>query len=423
MNERLLQFIWQFQYFNKDNLACTDGQPLFIQYPGILNANQGPDFSEAKITIGTTKWIGNIELHVKASDWNHHLHQQDKNYSNIILHVIWENDVQILDNYKKPFATLELQPLVSGIMLHHYERLMNAQGFVACQKDLPVLSEMGWLAWKERLVAERLQRKASLILELLKESGNHWEEVFWWLLASNFGIKVNAQLFEQIAKTIPLNILARHKHQLIQIECLLFGQSGLLNTSFTEDYPILLQREYNFFAAKYALAPINKMPDFLRMRPANFPTVRLAQLAALIFQSNHLFSKILEVTSAAELYKMFDVTANDYWHYHYLFDEPADYKPKNLGRVMVENIIINTVVPVLFAYDLYHQQQKIKDKAIHFLQSLTAEANTITKAWKTFGVANKSAFDSQALLELKHEYCDKRHCLNCAVGNKLLKQS
>ncbi|MBG9377521.1 DUF2851 family protein [Panacibacter sp. DH6] len=423
MNERLLQFIWQFQYFNKDNLRCTDGRLLHIQHPGIPNTNQGPDFSAGSIMIDNIKWVGNIELHIKASDWYSHQHQHDKNYSNIILHVVWQNDVPLTGDSKRPVATLELEPLVPVMMLHYYERLMHAQGFVPCRKELPLLSAIGWLGWKERLVAERLQRKAAVVLDLFKESGNHWEEVFWWLLAGNFGVKVNAQLFEQVAKSIPLNILAKHKNQLIQIECLLFGQSGLLNGSFLEDYPNLLQREYTFLAAKYALTPVNKAPDFLRMRPANFPTVRLAQLAALVYTSSHLFSKILEVTSVTELYSLFNTTANDYWHYHYTFDEPTTYKPKNLGKAMMSNLIINTIVPVMFAYGLYHKKQEVKETAIGFLQALPAETNSILHEWKTLGVSNTTAFDSQALLELKHEYCDGRHCLRCAVGNRLLKQA
>ncbi|QEC66454.1 DUF2851 family protein [Panacibacter ginsenosidivorans] len=421
MNERLLQFIWQFQYYNKTQLTVVDGTPLTIIYQGKLNSNQGPDFSEAKIKIGNTIWAGNIEIHVRSSDWNMHNHNADANYSNIILHVVWINDLQLTDKNGEPVPTLELRPLVSKIMLQHYDQLMQSKGFVPCENHLPLLSEMGWLAWKERLVAERLQRKTGTVLKFLQQANNHWEKVFWWMLAKNFGMKVNATAFEQMAKSIPINVLAKHKYQLNQLEALFLGQSLLLNGDFKEDYPKMLQREYKFLSAKYQLKSINKEPDFLRMRPANFPTVRLVQLAALVFKSTHLFSCILEIETIEQLYELLNVTANDYWHYHYLFDEPTEYKPKNLGKTMTDNIIINTIVPVLFAYGIYHKNQQAKDKAVYYLSNLSAETNNITKEWKSKKVINKTALDSQALIELKNNYCNEKLCLNCAIGNKLLK--
>ncbi|CAN5215586.1 DUF2851 family protein [soil metagenome] len=423
MNEKLLQFIWQFQYFNKEHLVTAEDTLLIILQPGRLNTNQGPDFSEAKIKIGNTVWAGNIEIHVQASQWNAHNHANDNNYDNIILHVVWQNDTPLFDKNGQQIATLELQTRAPKIMLQYYDQLMQAEDFVPCENHLPVLSEMGWLAWKERLVAERLERKATLVLQLLQQANNNWEEVFWWQLAKNFGMKVNASAFEQMAKTIPVKVLAKHKYQLNHLEALLMGQCLLLNNVYNEDYPQLLQREYKFLSAKYQLKAINRAPDFLRMRPANFPTVRLAQLAALVFKSTHLFSKVLELNEAKALHDLLDVTANDYWHYHYRFDDTTTYKPKNIGTAMINNIIINTVVPVLFAYGMYHKNQDCKDKAIAFLSGLEPETNNITREWKERGVANKNALDSQALIELKNNYCNEKFCLHCAVGNKLLKGS
>jgi hypothetical protein len=421
MNEKLLQFIWQFQYFNKNALTTVDGSPLTVMNPGIFNHDQGPDFSEAKIKLNNTIWVGNIEIHNEASQWHAHNHTHDLNYSNIILHVVWENDANIADTNAQLIPTLELQPLVSKLMLQQYEQLMNVKGFVSCENNLPALSEVGWIAWKERLAAERLQRKAGIVTENLQQANNHWEEVFWWQLAKNFGAKVNADAFEQVARSISINILAKHKNQINQLEALLLGQAGLLNGHYTEDYPKMLQREYKFFAAKYQLKSLNKAPDFLRMRPANFPTIRLAQLAMLIYNSTHLFSKILEINNINELRKVLDVTANDYWHYHYLLDEATSYKPKNLGAFMTDNIIINTIVPVLFAYGQHHNMQQWKDRAIQYLTQLPLENNNITDAWKQHRVPNENALDSQALIELKNNYCDNRRCLQCAVGNKLLR--
>ncbi len=422
MNEKLLQFIWQFQYYNRTNLVTVNGSPLLIIHPGFSNTNQGPDFLEARIKTGNTEWAGNIEIHTQASHWNNHKHNADTNYANIILHVVWVNDVEIKDANDLPIATLELNNLVPKIMLQHYEQLMHAKGFVPCENYLPALTEMGWLSWKERLVVERLQRKSENVLWHLRQSNNHWEEVFWWLLSKNFGMKVNGGVFEQVAKSIPVSILAKHKNQVNQLEALLLGQAGLLSGGFREDYPQMLQREYRFLASKFRLLPVAKKPDFLRMRPANFPTIRLAQLAMLVHQSTHLFSRVLETEDISDLRKLLNVTANDYWHYHYLFDEETTFKPKNIGRLMADNIIINTVIPALFAYGIYHKEQHFKDRALRYAALLPPEQNAITKQWKNNSVSNENALDSQALTELKNNYCDSRHCLNCAVGNKILKE-
>jgi hypothetical protein len=421
MNEKLLQFIWQFQYFNKNDLTTADGSSLTIIHPGQFNYNQGPDFSEARIKLNNTTWAGNIEIHMQASQWHTHHHTDDANYSNVILHVVWENDERIKNSNQEALETLELQHLVPKIMLQQYEQLMNAKGFVPCENYLPVLSEVGWLSWKERLMAERLHRKAEAVLANLEQANNHWEEVFWWMLAKNFGVKVNASVFEQLARSIPVNILSKHKSQVIQLEALLLGQAGLLNENFNEDYPKLLQREFKFLSNKYQLRTNNKAPDFLRMRPANFPTIRLAQLAMLVHQSTHLFSRILEIASLHDLRQLLNITANDYWHYHYLLDDPTRYKLKKLGSLMTDNLIINTVAPVLFAYGIYHNVQQWKDRAIVYLTELQPEHNSITKGWKHHNILNENALDSQALIELKNNYCDHKHCLKCAVGSKLLK--
>jgi hypothetical protein len=278
-----------------------------------------------------------------------------------------------------------------------------------------------WLSWKERLLAERLERKAGLIFNYLQENNTHWEESFWWLLARNFGVKVNVDAFEAVAKSIPLNVLAKHKTQIHQLEGLLLGQANLLQRDFAEDYPKLLKREYEFLKKKYQLQPILIPVHFLRMRPGNFPTVRLAQLAMLIHSSAHLFSKILETESIDEVKNWLNVTANDYWHYHYLLDEPSIFRKKSIGASMVENIIINTVAPALFAYGLYHKDEKYKSKAIQWLEQLPAEKNSIIDGFTKLKIASKTACDSQAVLELKNEYCNKKRCLECSIGNHYLK--
>jgi hypothetical protein len=415
MNERLLQFIWQFQYFNAHQLTTDEGEPLQIFHAGTFNTNQGPDFLNASIKTGNTTWVGNIELHVKASDWEKHRHTPDPNYRNVILHVVWENDLSITQA-----STLSLKERVPKVLLERYQELMQGSLKMACRSFLPALSTLQWVSWKERLVVERLERKSARVVLLLKQSKQHWEEVLWWMLASNFGVKVNCDAFEAMARSLPLTLVAKHKNQIHQLEAMLLGQANLLNGSLAEDYPKMLQKEYLFLRKKYDLQPVKILPHFLRMRPANFPTVRLAQLAMLINHSTHLFSKIKEMGSVKEVKDLLNVTANDYWHYHYKFDEVAEYHPKHLGNQMAENIIINTILPVLFAYGAYTKLEVYKEKATSWLQQLGAEQNAITRQWTGAGVENKSALDSQALIELSNKYCNHQRCLDCAVGNKVL---
>jgi hypothetical protein len=420
VTESLLQYIWKFQYFNKSALVIFDTEEVLqIINPGNFNTNQGPDFFAAKIKITDTTWAGNIELHIKSSDWKAHKHSNDKNYNNIILHVVWQHDVDL----KLPFPTLELQNRVSKLLLSRYEELMNATSFIACEKMINHVNNIIWNSWKERLLIERLQNKSEVIFQYLNENNNHWEEAFWWLLAKNFGIKVNSDAFEKLARSISINILAKHKNQLQQVEALLFGQAGLLENTFNEAYPNLLKKEYNFLKAKYKLEPVKIPLHFLRMRPSNFPSVRLAQLAVLIQQSLHLFSKIKESNSLNEVKNLLDVTANDYWHYHYVLEETSAFKKKKLGAQMVNNILINTIIPVLFAYGHHHKENEFKDRAIQWLEQISAEKNTITNGYTKLGIANKNAFDSQALIQLKNEYCNKKRCLDCAVGNSIIKNA
>ncbi|MEP7256381.1 MAG: DUF2851 family protein [Ferruginibacter sp.] len=417
MTERLLQYIWQFQCFNAKDLLTEEGESLQVIHPGTLNTNQGPDFTDAKIKIEHTTWAGSIELHINSSDWKNHKHSGDKNYKNVILHVVWKQDAHV----KLPFSTLVLQDRVPKVLLQKYDELMNTGSFIPCEKNIHGVNELTWQSWKERLLVERLEVKTQHIFEYLRKNNNHWEETLWWLLAKNFGIKLNSAVFEKMARSISINILAKHKEQIHQTEALLFGQAGLLDGEFEEDYPKLLQREYQFLKNKYKLQKVEGSLIFLRMRPSNFPTIRLAQLAMLVYKSLHLFSKIKESLALKEVKELLQITANDYWHYHYVFDEPTAFKKKKLGEQMIGNILINTVIPILFAYGHYHNEDIFKDKAIKWLEQVKAEKNAITRGFISLQVVNKTAFDSQSLIQLKNEYCNKKRCLDCRVGNKLIR--
>jgi hypothetical protein len=432
ISERLLQFIWQFQYFNSNELCTQTGDTLQVLATGRFNGNQGPDFMDARVMIGKTTWAGTVELHVKASDWKRHRHQDDKNYNNVVLHVVWEDDESnagslddIGPNQKKcsPWIPiLELQSRVPKILLQRYDDLLQSPSFIPCEKSIGLASEITWRSWKDSLLAARLLRKSAAVQDYLQHSDYHWEETFWWMLAKNFGMKVNAEGFEAIARSLPLTLLAKHKHQIHQLEALLLGQGGLLQQEFVDKYPKLLQREYTFLQRKYNLQPVPVPLHSLRMRPVNFPAVRLAELAMLVHTSAHLFSQIKEAKSAAAVRKYFEVTANDYWHYHYQLDEAASFRQKNVGASMIDNIIINTVAPVLFAYGNYYLDNQYKDRAIDCLEEVAAEKNSITMQFQMLGIENKNARDSQALIELRNEFCDKRRCLECSIGDAILKQ-
>jgi hypothetical protein len=418
MTERLLQFIWQFQYYNKGDLKTTSGEILQIISPGNYNSNQGPDFSDGRIRIDSTTLAGSVELHILSTDWKRHGHAEDRNYDNVILHVVWEDDEP-----SSHIPVLELKTRVPGSLLDRYGELMIAKGFIPCEKNIVSVEPVIWKSWIARLMAERLEKKARLIENILAQNKYDWEDACWRLIARNFGVKINADAFEAVAQSIPMGILAKHKQQVIQLEALMLGQAGLLAGELNDAYAIMLQKEYRFLAGKYSLKPVKFPVHFLRMRPAGFPTIRLAQLAMLIRDTERLFSKILDTTSTEELKQLFNVQANDYWHYHYRFGELASFKEKKLGESMTENIIINTVAPLLFSYGLYHGEQKFKDRALRWIEHVPAEKNSITRNFELLGIRNNSAFDSQALIELKNEFCSKKRCLECAVGNALLKLS
>lgn len=436
MSEKLLHFIWRHQYFNKSHLTTTSGEPILIINPGLYNNDQGPDFFNAKIHIGGTLWAGTDELHVKSSDWQRHGHQSDSNYSNVILHVVWEDDLSAVS---KPMAggsaeglpktdalpVLELKSLVPKILLHRYKELMNAESFIPCEKIAHTVKDITWQSWKDRLLAERLIRKSKTVETYLQQNNYHWEETFWWLLARNFGMKVNADAFEAIARSVPFNLLTRYSNRVVQLEALLMGRAGLLKKEYTDEYASLLNREYALYYRYDELnykSPSFRAPFFLRIRPGSFPTTRLAQLVTIFHTSAHLFSEIKEMTVLKEVKKLFKVAASDYWDHHYRFDKLSRYKKKIVGDAMIDNIIINTVVPMLFTYGNFHQQEKYREKALQWLEEITAENNTIIRGFEKAGIHSRTACDTQSLIELKNEYCNQKRCLDCAIGNAILKQ-
>ncbi|CAN5206507.1 DUF2851 family protein [soil metagenome] len=418
MKEKLLQFIWQFSYFNKGALTVSTGEYLQILHPGNINQGQGPDFLNAKICIGKTIWAGNIELHINASDWDLHKHSSDNNYKNIILHVVLNNDKPV-----ENIPALELKDRISTMLLTRYDQLMQTNKIITCSDQINNVSSITLESWKDRLVIERLMQKAQGILIKAEKNNFHWEEVFWQVIARNFGITTNADAFELIANGLPLKILTKHKNHLFQIEAMLFGLAGLLNKQIDDEYSEKLRKEYAFLNQKYQLKQPALPVFFLRMRPDNFPTIRLAQLAMLVHKSLHLFSKILEEENINEVMKLLNVSASEYWNDHYKFSEVSKVKVKRTGKQMIRNIVINTVIPILFSYGIYHKRPSLKNKAVNWLEQLAEENNSVTKNFTDLNLSSKTAFCSQAFIQLKHEYCDKKRCLDCAIGNAILKRS
>jgi len=417
MNERLLQFIWQFQYYNGKELSLFSGEKIQILQPGLLNSQQGPDFLNARIQIGRTLFAGNVELHLKTSDWRRHRHHKDRNYKNVILHVVWEHDG--VRPGKIPL--LILQGRVSHFLLDQYETWMMRPSFIPCGARIATIDELTWQAWKARLLIDRLIHKSAALRDYLKENKQHWEESFWWLMARHFGLTVNAGAFEAMAKTIPVKLLSKHKSHLQQLEALLFGQAGMLNRKFRESYPKSLRAEYSFQQKKYKLKQVSQPFFFLRMRPVAFPTIRLAQLANLIHQSSHLFSEIKEITELKLVKLKLNVTASSYWDHHYRFDEKSAYAPKHLGDQMLNSLVINVICTSLFAWGMVMGEEPSREKAIRWLEETPAEKNRITSGFAQLGINASNACDSQALIELKTLYCDEKRCLDCAVGVALLK--
>jgi hypothetical protein len=419
MTERLLQYIWQFQYFNKNDLITTAGEELMIIHPGIYNTHQGPDFNEGRIRIGENIWVGNIELHVDASDWHRHQHSNDKNYRNVILHVVWKND-EVDPEHNIP--TLILEDRVPKILLQQYFSWMKENYFIPCESSAGNAGDLVWTGWKERLMIERLERKSSQVLELLRKNNFHWEETLWWMISRNFGLYVNADAFAEMASSIPYNLISKHRIQIHQLESLMFGQAGLLDAEFAEKYPSMLKKEYLFLQRKYNLEKIHAPVHFLRMRPACFPTIRLAQLAMLFHSTGNMFSAILQMETIIKVKMMLNITANDYWHYHFRFGEATVYQPKTLGGEMINNILMNTVATILFTYGKYHIEPAYQQKAVEWMSQLPAEKNSVMTKFRRIGVTSRNASDSQSLIELKSQYCDHKRCLDCAIANAVLKK-
>jgi hypothetical protein len=421
MNEDLLHYIWKFQRF-EGCLSTTEGNDLEVILPGSHNTNAGPDFLEAKMRIGETLWAGNVEIHLRSSDWYLHNHHLDKAYDNIILHVVFENDRPVIDKQGNAVQTLELKNHVDPELIAKYQYFIKNKNWIPCSKLMAQVDGFIVSSLLESLAIERLQNKVEAIMNKLILNTNNWEQVFYETLARNFGFNLYNEAFGMLAHSLPIGCIAKHKNNLFQIEALLFGQAGFLNETFTDEYPNKLKSEYEYLAKKFELQPIEKhLWKFLRNRPNNFPSIRLAQFAFLLNRSTALFSKIITARSIKELQSLFDVSTSAYWLNHYTFDVLSPEKQKRLGLSAVNLLLINTIVPFIFAYGKQKNDQDYSDRALDLLDALPPEKNHIITNFKTYGIAAKNAKQSQALLQLYKFYCNEKYCLQCSIGHQILK--
>jgi hypothetical protein len=424
VTETFLHYIWQFQYFRKDDLKTSEGEPVQVFQPGIRNSNAGPDFSEAKIKIGKLEWRGSVEIHIKSSGWNDHHHSVDQAYEKVVLHVVWENNRPILRTDGSIMPTLELKDRVDPSLWDRYKKLYTSTESIPCANSWNNIPNVTKLSMLDKTVVQRLELKARDVKTVFAKNHNDWEETCYQLVSKNFGFKVNAEPMLRLAQVLPYRILLKHLDKPMQIEALLFGQAGFLENVNEDDYLADLKREYRLLSRKYNLeAHQMKVVQwrFLRLRPANFPTVRLAQLASLLTTQRNLFSKIIESSTFNQIICLLTIHQSEYWRNHYQPGKKSKMNVPSIGISSIHNVIINTIAPLLTAYGQIHDEQSYIDRSIDALQHMPAENNKIIREWIDLGYKVSSAFDSQGLIELYNNFCLKRRCLDCMVGINIIK--
>lgn len=423
MKEELLHAAWNFGLFRQTALYTGDGDEVEILHPGMYNRNAGPDFFNGRIRIGGVQLAGNIEIHVKSDDWYAHGHQADPAYENVILHVVWDEGRPVRCG-RRHIPTLSIRHKVWPEAIENFNRLMASLERIPCEKQVHTVPDAIVRLWVARMAAERLQMKAESALHLVSDLKYSPEQAFFILLAGNFGFHVNREPFEEMAKGMDVKLLSKHKNSQFQIEAMLFGRAGLLEGDFADTYAAELQKEFSFLRLKYGIVPMNGVSwKFGRTRPANFPTVRLAQLAALVYRSRFLMSAILESESTQALRRLFLAEPSAYWEKRYDFDKPSRPGAKNLSASSVDLLMVNTVAPFLYYCGMRGGDEALKEKAMSVLESVKPEHNHITAVWRGVGFSPRCAADSQGMIHLFRSYCSQRLCLRCGIGNKLLSGS
>lgn len=420
MKEYFLHRLWQWGHYDALRLTTTDNLPITVIHPGQYHQKQGPDFFNALLEIDGQKWAGTIEIHLKSSDWYLHHHETDGHYDNVILHVVWEHDMDVFRSDSQKIPVLELKHFVTEDILHRYRKLMEPKSWIYCEEYLDSMDELTQRQWMDELFVERLQLKSEEVYSVLSHSGNDWEAVLFYTLAKSFGLQHNGEQFQKIVTAVTHQVFQKESEDLMHLEALLLGMAGLLSAEFQESYPKQLKAQWQFLQAKYQISDETTTPvTFYQVRPDNFPTIRLSQLAALYHNRFPLFQKILLTNDINELRSLFQVKTSAYWDTHYNFDKSTTPKSKGLTDSFIQLLIINAVIPVKFAY-LRWQGIEDESKLMNWMEQLNPEENKIVSFFRNYKVNVANALDSQALIHLKKNYCDQKRCLDCRFGKKIM---
>jgi len=424
MKEEFLHYLWKYTLYDPDCLCDTAGNRIIVRHPGEYNRDSGPDFFNARIIIGGTEWAGNVEIHTRSSHFEVHGHNNDHAFDNVILHVVAENDRRVLNARGEELLTVSLT--FDMALYDRYLDLVNNPCVIACQYEIGKIDPFFLRHWQHALVIGRLMGKSGSIRKILTDTGNDWDETFYRLLSRYFGFRVNTEPFEMLATSIPCRIIRKHSDNRFQVEALLYGTAGMLEEglfkeALSDNYYRDLVREYRILSAKYSLKPIHGwLWKFSRLRPVNFPTIRISQLAAMLTVSGGLFSKVIGAGSLDLLKELFEVNASGYWDDHYVFGKKSRSVGKNTGRQAVDILLINAVIPAVFTYGKERDRHEFCERALSFLEQTAPEENSIINEWENAGIGSESAFCTQALIELRNEYCKKRRCLDCRIGTRLI---
>lgn len=424
MKEEFLHYVWKHQLFPKVPLITVNNQQLRILKPGAYNAFSGPDFFNATIVVDELIWVGNIEVHIRTSDWYLHNHEQDENYDSVILHVVWKDDIELFDKNNVPVTTLELSSIVSSDLLENYYNLYSKKlRWIPCENQIKEVDSFTIENWKTRLYFERLEQKTILIKELLVASQNDYEAVLFQLLAKNFGLNVNGESFLKLATSFDFSIVRKVQNDAIKIAALLFGQAGFLEEVLDNSYYLVLKEEYKYLQHKFQLKPIHKSAfEFFRLRPSNFPTIKIALLAMLYHKHQNMFSKFLNCVELEDYYQLFKIDLNEFWDTHFTFNKESKKRKKRFTKSFIDLLLINTIIPLKFMY-LKSRVVFDEEQFLSVLKQIKSEKNGIVSKFSALGIQSENALDSQAFIQLKNNYCTKKRCLHCAIGNKLLRKN
>jgi len=423
MKEEFLHYVWQFQNWRDIPLHTSSGESIQVLHAGSINSDAGPDFFNSQIIIGKQRWAGNVEIHIRSSDWYAHKHHLDKRYNAVILHVVWEHDVEVFREDETPIPVLELKDYVAKELLSTYTELNGKQtAWIACQDQIASVSKFTIDSWLERVYIERLERKSKELIQDAEQNKYHWEALLFSKLARSFGLKVNGEAFYQMAMSMPFQVVQKCQANPFQLEALFMGQSGLLEKEVIDEYYKRLQEEYRFLRSKFSLNPVETPPKFFRLRPYNFPTIRLSQLASLYHSNTTLFSEWIKGMEIVDFYSRFRVEASDYWDSHYNFGVVSSKRSKRLSKKFIDLLLINTIVPLRFVYSKYVGEDN-SEEIIEFIGQIASENNSIINNYKKYGIEAGSALQSQALLQLYSNYCTPKRCLSCGIGNAILREA